>query len=64
MEKELKLIKITSDVVIFEEGWWMDRKDYDFGNSKDEDGIPIHFKDLGWDRDKKTHKLTYFFIPN
>jgi len=63
MGKEIKLVKLGVDTVVFEDGYWMDRKDYDFSNAEDEYGIPMNRNRIGWDVNEVTKKLTYFFLP-
>jgi len=63
------LVELNTEVAIFEGGWWMKREDYDLVNSKQVflDGILKYTENIrnkiGWDRNEKTHQLTYFWIP-
>jgi len=61
-----KLIKLTDDKAIYEDGWWMTKKDWEFANSSHTYGkVKVPNKNLiGWDRDKETKQLTYFILPS
>ena len=66
VKKEVELVRLGTDVVIFEGGYWMERKDYDFVNSIEAVSRYIQRprkEDLGFDVNKRTRQIKYFFIP-
>ena len=65
--KEFKLIEVGTDLVIFEGGYWMERKDYErvvFDEIKLSKNVSLPFRDcVIFDVDKETQKITYAFLP-
>lgn len=58
-EENYKLVELNSERAIYEGGWWVARKDFDFSQErKNSFQTP-----LGWDRNEETKQLTYFFLP-
>ncbi len=52
--EEVKLVELNSEVAIYEKGWWMKRKHYDFMLTR---------SDLGFDKNERTREITYFLLP-
>lgn len=68
VREDFKLVKMGTDMVIYEGGYWMDREDFDranFGKIRISRNIEVPLKDyITFDVDKKTRKITYTFLPN
>ena len=63
-EEQVKLIELNFEKAIYEGGWWMTRKDYDFLNEVDQYGIPVNRLHTILDRHKETKQITWAWKPN
>lgn len=61
-----RLKEVTSEKAIFEDGWWMERGDYERtkGNYQISQHVFVPMRQIiGWNRNEETKQLTYFFLP-
>ncbi len=63
-EETLTMISKDDEKVVYESGWWMTRKDYDFINAVNEYGIPINRMRTILSRDKETKQITWTYMPH
>lgn len=66
-QESKKLLKLTPSKAYYEDGWWMERRDYDrinFGKISLGKGIEVSVKDYAvLNRDEETRQITYSYLP-